>query len=323
MCGYRNLCLSARRSGINEEELCTCVNATWDCHEATLEETLTYPKSSDVKQICNATKYEEFTTCESAEPQTCKNMHAYQPHTSAICKPGCKCRDGYVLDLYTKECVKPNACPCHHGGRSYSEDETIQSVCNSCKCSHGKWQCTKKECAGQCSAWGDSHFKTFDGKDFDFQGQCGYVLAKGSLSKEESFSISIQNVPCSTLGITCSKSITVKVGVDSLTLTKEKPVPEFVAMKRIAVRSSPQFVVAEVEDLGLVIHWDRGTRLYIRLDPQWKEKVKGLCGNYNGDQLDDFQTPAGGISEVSPKLFGDSWKLAAHCPEPKEVGEYL
>jgi hypothetical protein len=32
-------------------------------------------------------------------------------------------------------------------------------------------------------------------------------------------------------------------------------------------------VFAEVFDLGLVLQWDRGTRVYIRADPKWKNKV--------------------------------------------------
>ncbi|NXG18814.1 VWF factor, partial [Grallaria varia] len=38
----------------------------------------------------------------------------------------------------------------------------------------------------------------------------------------------------------------------------------------------------------------------------------GLCGNYNGNQGDDFLTPSG---MVEPFLedFGNSWKLNADC----------
>lgn len=48
-------------------------------------------------------------------------------------------------------------------------------------------------------------------------------------------------------------------------------------------------------------------------------QLKGLCGNYNGDEKDDFQTPSGGVSEVSAQLFGDSWKIQPYCPEAKPV----
>lgn len=62
-----------------------------------------------------------------------------------------------------------------------------------------------------------------------------------------------------------------------------------------------------------------GTRVYVRVAPRWKGRVKGMCGNYNDDQMDDFQTPSGGISEVSYQIFGDSWKLEPYCPQSTEV----
>ncbi|CAL4114083.1 unnamed protein product, partial [Meganyctiphanes norvegica] len=43
--------------------------------------------------------------------------------------------------------------------------------------------------------------------------------------------------------------------------------------------------------------------------------VRGLCGNYNDDELDDFKTPSGGSGEVSSRIFGDSWRLQNYCPE--------
>ena len=44
-------------------------------------------------------------------------------------------------------------------------------------------------------------------------------------------------------------------------------------------------------------------------------QVKGLCGNYNDNEKDDFQTPSGGSGEVSSRIFGDSWRLQNYCPQ--------
>lgn len=35
--------------------------------------------------------------------------------------------------------------------------------------------------------------------------------------------------------------------------------------------------------------------------------------------MDDFQTPYGGIPEVSALLFGDSWKVQSHCSQTTEI----
>lgn len=39
----------------------------------------------------------------------------------SICKSGCVCKSGYVLNEVGGNCVKEESCPCHHGGQSYAE----------------------------------------------------------------------------------------------------------------------------------------------------------------------------------------------------------
>nr|CAH7739498.1 unnamed protein product [Callosobruchus chinensis] len=315
--GYKEV-----RPAPNGQELCTCMNAIWQCTPATPQEITEFPRSEDIKTKCDASKNFEFTTCENVEPVTCKNMHSPEYFSVSICHAGCQCKDGYVLDTSSKRCVKPVDCPCHHGGKSYKEKSTVQSDCNTCVCQNGKWNCTDRVCSAECSAWGDSHYKTFDGKHFDYQGQCDYVLAKGH-SGTDSFDITIQNVPCGSLGTSCSKAVALRVtsGEDSetISLSKEKVVPKYTTYKHVVVREKGLYVIVEAPDLGLVIHWDKGTRVYVKVDPRWKDKTKGLCGNYNDNDMDDFQTPSGGLTEVSANLFGDSWRLQSYCLEALEI----
>lgn len=82
---------------------------------------------------------------------------------------------------------------------------------------------------------------------------------------------------------------------------------EFIFVNRVGV-----YLLVEVPFLGLQLKWDRGTRLYLKLNNKWKGKVKGLCGNYNYNAQDDLTTPSFGI-ENNPILFGDSWKLDETC----------
>lgn len=81
------------------------------------------------------------------------------------------------------------------------------------------------------------------------------------------------------------------------------------------MRRAGLFVFLDVPDLGLVIQWDEGTRVYVRLDVKWKGRTKGLCGDFDDDAENDFKTPSGGVSEASAGLFSDSWKMSELCAE--------
>jgi von Willebrand factor len=127
--GYKEV-----RPGRKYLELCTCQNARWSCVEAKTDDSTKYPAASDMTSKCSAVKNEVFTTCEPVEPLTCKNMHlnitSMTTVVGGVCRAGCKCKDGYVLDTILKQCVLPENCSCHHGGKSYSEGEKINEDCN-------------------------------------------------------------------------------------------------------------------------------------------------------------------------------------------------
>ena len=52
---------------------------------------------------------------------------------------------------------------------------------------------------------------TFDGNKYEFHGDCTYVLAEDFCDDGiGNFRITVENVPCSTGGVTCTKAV--KVG---------------------------------------------------------------------------------------------------------------
>lgn len=123
--GYKEV-----RPGPKALQLCTCFGGKWNCIEATGDDAIKYPAAGDLFKKCSAERNEVFVTCEPAEPITCRNMHLNISSTTAQCRPGCKCKDGFVLDTMLKQCVPPGKCSCHHGGRSFSEGEKIREDCN-------------------------------------------------------------------------------------------------------------------------------------------------------------------------------------------------
>ncbi|TRY64777.1 hypothetical protein DNTS_014301, partial [Danionella cerebrum] len=54
--------------------------------------------------------------------------------------------------------------------------------------------------------------------------------------------------------------------------------------------------------------------LCLQLSPPFAGKTCGLCGNFNGNQGDDFLT-VGGLVETRVEGFGNSWKMQADCDD--------
>ncbi|XP_037900754.1 hemocytin [Glossina fuscipes] len=327
--GYKEV-----RPGRKFLDLCTCRNGLWECEDAEPGDDKQYPPSSELKAECAMRPYAEFTKCVPKEPKTCKNMHLYVEDLDD-CLPGCSCMIGYVYDTSRKMCVLPENCSCHHGGKSFSDGEKIQEDCNTCECQAGYWKCSDNGCESTCSVWGDSHFTTFDNHEFDFQGACDYVLSKGVGPNGDGFTIVIQNVLCGTMGVTCSKSVEISLTgniQDTLTLTSDSSYladPSKSLMKKLRdtvnakahgafhIYKAGVFIVIEVVPLHLQVKWDEGTRVYVRLGNEWKNKVNGLCGNYNDNAIDDMQTPSQS-PETSPLIFGHSWKVQKYCAMPTQ-----
>ena len=106
------------------------------------------------------------------------------------CEEGCFCPTGSVL--HEGKCISPEECPCRLKGKLFKPGTSMTKDCNTCTCSSGKWMCTETRCKARCSVVGDPHYTTFDGKRFDFMGQCSYYLMKG-----DNYSIEGENEACS------------------------------------------------------------------------------------------------------------------------------
>ncbi|WAR09836.1 SSPO-like protein [Mya arenaria] len=283
----------------------TCVSARWACAAK--------PTKTEIHTTSICPPNQEFSSCISSCPMTCENMHDSISCNTTTCVEGCICQPGYVKE--GNDCVLKADCPCYHGSKAYKEGENT--------CRSRMWVCEQKDCPAVCSAYGDSHYTTFDGRSYEFQGSCDYVFAKSSETSPVKFEITTENIPCGTTGVTCTKSISFSIGEQGtanfyrIQLVKGKPV--------IADPDSP-FTVKEVGNFiiittpqGITLEWDKGTRLYLKLSTEHKGQVVGLCGNFNGNQRDDFSTPQGGPPASKATTFADSWKLHGYCANSKEI----
>ncbi|CAM9601467.1 unnamed protein product [Lampetra fluviatilis] len=300
---------------------CTCEYGGWSCwsSEGCVDDSGLCPQNM------------QWSPCKSSCPVTCGNMN--NPSLSNCitekCDAGCECSTGLVWD--GSKCVQPAHCPCYHGGQSFQTGQSITLDCNNCVCNGQVWECEHKRCPGVCTVYGDPHYRTFDGRAYDFQGNCQYVLARTIYSlidysslnltdmgdvDNDGFILTVENVPCGSSGVTCTKNIGLKYwrahngDVFKIDLVRGKNVVD--STGNFNIRRAGLYLFVDTP-IGVSIQWDYSTRLYIRLHPKYMGLVEGLCGNFNGDQNDDFVTPAAGPPEEMPNIFGDSWKVHAYC----------
>ncbi|XP_073514028.1 mucin-5AC-like [Phyllobates terribilis] len=290
--------------------ICTCSSGKLDCIGRTEQTVCAAPK---VYFDCtNKTAGTKGAECQ----KSCQtlDMQCY----STQCLSGCVCPDGLISDGIGA-CVSEEQCPCIHNNEVYAPGSKIKMLCNSCTCVNRNWECTSDQCMGTCTVYGDGNYITFDTKRYIFSGDCEYTLVQDYCSDDPSkgtFRVITENIPCGSTGTTCSKAIKVFLGNYQLILGDEKfevvklDVGVYVPYK---VRQMGIYMVIEALN-GLVLVWDTKTTIFIKLEPSFQGQVCGLCGNYDGNAVNDFTTRS--LSVVGNVVeFGNSWKLSLSCPD--------
>ncbi|XP_059785965.1 mucin-5AC [Balaenoptera ricei] len=236
---------------------------------------------------------------------------------SSQCVPGCVCPHGLVANG-DGGCIPVSDCPCVHNEASYQPGQIIRVGCNTCTCKSRMWQCTDQPCPATCAVYGDGHYLTFDGQRYSFSGDCEYTLLQdhcgGNGSAQDGFRVITENVPCGTTGTTCSKAIKIFLGSYELKLSDgnvEVIEKERGQLPPFSIRQMGIYLVVDT-DVSLVLLWDKGTSIFLRLSPEFKGRVCGLCGNFDDNALNDFTTRSQSV--VGDALeFGNSWKFSPSC----------
>nr|XP_043877711.1 mucin-2-like isoform X2 [Solea senegalensis] len=235
---------------------------------------------------------------------------------SVTCESGCHCPHGQYEDHHGN-CVFLDNCTCVYSGKVFRAGQHVKTNCKKCICGQGQWHCNDEPCPGKCQVYGNGHYQTFDSKWYRFNGHCQYTLVEDYCGNENgSFSVRVESVPCCDEALTCSRSIVLDLqGTVTLTLSDMKVTRRIQKGRTLQAHSLYTthtvglYIIISVPNSGITLIWDKHTRITIELHPNWRNRVCGLCGNFDSSEVNDLQI-SGSAVVSSPLTFGNSWKAA-------------
>uniref|UniRef100_A0A673Y3K0 Zonadhesin, like n=1 Tax=Salmo trutta TaxID=8032 RepID=A0A673Y3K0_SALTR len=282
-----------------------------------------------------------YSDCTAPCPPTCSDLFPTLCHLpSTTCVEGCQCDAGFVLS--DVQCVPLAKCGCvdgvgeyHDVGDSWLTDHCDgQCTCNlggSITCSdvkcpdksvcildkYGELYC-KPEKFDRCNIHGDPHYRTFDGLTHHFQGPYTYTLTQGHDLPNSLVDLKVRGKNVRRGGsrkVSYLDEMYVDVYGVSIRFLQKKVV--LVNGERVALPLSPRGGltitinsknVQLVADFGMTVRFDGKQHGEVILPSTYRDRVRGLCGNYDGVSRNEYMKPDGTVTRNLDE-FGNSWRV--------------
>ncbi|XP_019607131.2 kielin/chordin-like protein isoform X1 [Rhinolophus sinicus] len=253
-----------------------------------------------------------------------------------------------------ERCQAP-AQSCAHQGREVASGELwAVDACTNCSCVAGTVRCQSQRCPSlscgpdeapalnpgsccprclprpaSCMAFGDPHYRTFDGRLLHFQGSCSYVLAKDCRGGD--FSVHVTNDDRGRSGVAWTQEVAVLLGDVAVRLLQGRVVTvdgrpvdlPFLQERLLYVELRGHTVILHTQP-GLQVLWDGQSQVEVSVPGSYRGQICGLCGNFNGFAQDDLQGPEG-LLLPTEAAFGNSWQVleglgpSRPCSKGREV----
>ncbi|XP_019623688.1 PREDICTED: mucin-5AC-like [Branchiostoma belcheri] len=262
-------------------------------------------ESGEECRCCSMTSY--ATSCRDAgvrldwrTPKRCPGKCEY-PMVWREDGPGCPTTCENMMDEVTDCSVKPvSGCFCPGN-----------MVMKNGKCVAPE-ECTNCFCYG----FNAPHYHTFDGKFFNYQSNCSYVLARGSTNMHGFEVVQDRQVCKKTAGANCKEAITVLYDGTEVVLMDNLKVMVNGAMAGIpvtvgdlVVERSGQTLSVRADTINLRVEYsvtNHGFAINVPIS-DFYDGTEGLCGRCNNDLEDDFCKSTGDVA-TSAMRFAYDWK---------------
>ncbi|XP_039224021.1 kielin/chordin-like protein isoform X1 [Crotalus tigris] len=253
------------------------------------------------------------------------------------------CPDGLVEVRVPGQCCAECRDPsqnCSHLSQVFQSNQRWQvDECTSCTCVSNQVHCRRERCSppacaadetlalipgvccprcvphpATCVAFGDPHYRTFDGKMIHFQGGCVYVLSQDCHGGD--FSIHVTNEDRGRPGVSWTKEVTMLIGDTTVQLLQDGVVTvdsqtinlPFLKEPHLSVEPKGSTLLLNT-NIGVKVVWNGRSHLEVSVPGTYKGRLCGLCGNFNSFPQDDLRMRSGHLS-LSEAAFGNSWKVA-------------
>ncbi|PIK37976.1 sea star footprint protein 1 [Apostichopus japonicus] len=227
--------------------------------------------------------------------------------------------------------------PCNFGNcigfyNTVEEKADFQCICKS---GHSGRFCENAQC--NCFAWGDPHFGTCDGHEYDYHGLCKYVMAQDGCAdaSERTFQVVIDTVPFPKYPGT-SRTLKVFLLMDwvdgspmeRITLDAGHSVSHngktldgaCTLTNGVEISYRDRKTLVKLRD-GVAIRWDGSMRIDVDIEGEHMGKVCGMCGNFNGDKEDDIRDANGDgkVNQEDEDVFGNYWQWDKDCDAVPQI----
>lgn len=164
-----------------------------------------------------------------------------------------------------------------------------------------------------------SHIFTFDGRHMTFPGKCSYILARDFFEGNFSIVANLNDGKLKSISIT-DKSGYLEVNSDGLLQAGSKNV-EYPYHQTTLHAWRNYYTVSLLTEYGAEVQCSEDlTTCHVRVSGFYSGKTRGLLGNGNNEQYDDYLLPNGKITESTSEL-GNAYRTRQDCAAVAESGD--